>query len=652
VGVFLGAGCNRPPQAPKSVAPQHPVEETFSVSETFRKVSDIDSSRNAIQQLNRYLSSHPDLKPPAPSPEMLATLRDKFCLDPGEIEEVQSSIYTLLDAQHLDFSLLLRDAVRSLKLEDRSGLEKATAGFYWVVRQIGLQDRRDEELRKSIGEHKTAFPPHFAVRRGWGNAMERALVFLAVLEQLGIDGCMVAVPADAKNATGMRNWIPAALVEGRIYLFDTRLGLPIPGANGEKVATLTQARSQPDVLKKLTVDPGTPYDVTADQLKRAEIRVSCPLSAMSPRINYLQEVLGQAEGVRLWGNPVERLERFQKAAGAVDLRVRGWNQPGDNNTPVRALRYFIPPSEGGVDSSGRRGRAIATLMIPRYLYPNILREVKGEPGQRMRGLFENPYPIFALEPKMPHDRLQAWLPGLFEPGSGGGNSRKSPDLVERERMPRDLMLHGRLDEAANELITIVEELRKQRSVALTPELAVGVRNWCEKAIEVYGSSLRLEREARNPKSRYAMDPMALEHAQQEKENLWVASRPVEMLIRKISADYMAGEVTYLMASCKQEQAERAQAKLDRAGRAKRSPSSAEVSSARNAWRAAAGWWNSYLDEFGAAHGAASARVFKARALQALGDSDAARSLLKDIPADASPFDRLARLYLAKQLDAR
>jgi hypothetical protein len=281
-----------------------------------------------------------------------------------------------------------------------------------------------------------------------------------------------------------------------------------------------------------------------------------------------------------------------------------------------------------------------------------LRSVSGEPGQRLRALFEIPYPFFALEPKMPSERLHAWLPGLFEPGTGASSSRKAPELIERERLPRDIMLHGRLDEATNELITILDELRKQRSVAMTPQSAADIRNWCQKAIEVYGTYLRLERESRNPKSRYVIDPAALQHARQEKDNLWLASRPVESLLRKLSANYMCGEVVYLIALCKHEQAERAQAKLDRPGRGKKPSSSAEATAARKAWQAASGWWSSYLEEYGKAHGAPAARLHRARALRALGDSEAARALLADIPADASAYERITRLYLAKQLEAR
>src|SRR5262249_14832431 len=158
----------------------------------FRKVSDRDSCRNAVQQLNRYLSDHPESKSPALSPTEQATLQEQYALDADEMLEVQNSGFTLLDADHLEFCLLLRDAMRSLKLEERAPLEKASGAFEWVMPQVGPQDVIGDAIRQAINEQTNVFPPHFVVRRGWGSALERSLVFMAALDQLGVDSCMVA----------------------------------------------------------------------------------------------------------------------------------------------------------------------------------------------------------------------------------------------------------------------------------------------------------------------------------------------------------------------------------------------------------------------------------------------------------------------------
>ena len=162
-----------------------------------------------------------------------------------------------------------------------------------------------------------------------------------------------------------------------IYLFDTRLGLPLPGPKvpGEDVAlagsplsifpgnlpwaawsqgkrsqpplaTLAQIRTRPDLLQQLTVDPRYPYDVTPEQAAKGEIQVACPLSALAPRMRFLEEELSSTNKVSLAVDPKGLLETFQKAAAGQGIPVRIWNEGGDPNTPARVLRAFLPPDEG------------------------------------------------------------------------------------------------------------------------------------------------------------------------------------------------------------------------------------------------------------------------------------------------------------------
>jgi tetratricopeptide (TPR) repeat protein len=51
-------------------------------------------------------------------------------------------------------------------------------------------------------------------------------------------------------------------------LFDTRLGLPIPGEEPDSVATLAEIVAQPDLLDRLTVEGADPYPVTAEVFRR------------------------------------------------------------------------------------------------------------------------------------------------------------------------------------------------------------------------------------------------------------------------------------------------------------------------------------------------------------------------------------------------
>jgi hypothetical protein len=111
-------------------------------------------------------------------------------------------------------------------------------------------------------------------------------------------------------------------------------------------------------------------------------------------------------------------------------------------------------------------------------------------------------------------------------------------------------------------------------------------------------------------------------------------------------------VDYLLALCKQEQAERLQFQRDEADRQKKSSSGAEAKALADAWKSASSWWQSYLNEHASAPAAPAARLLRARALQALGDRAGATALLGDLTGVSSNLEKAARLYLAEQLKGR
>ena len=110
--------------------------------------------------------------------------------------------------------------------------------------------------------------------------------------------------------------MPGALIGKDIYLFDARLGIPLPGPKGEGIATLAQVRAQPAVLQQLGLDAKNPYDVSQDQAQRAEVHVACALSALAPRMRFLQDQLAATEKVRLGVDPAALVKKFTEAAQA------------------------------------------------------------------------------------------------------------------------------------------------------------------------------------------------------------------------------------------------------------------------------------------------------------------------------------------------
>ena len=199
-------------------------------------------------------------------------------------------------------------------------------------------------------------PPAFTLRRGYGSAVERALVFLALLRQARIEGCLIVAPD-----SDPLQFLVAALDRGsdkepaKLYLFDPRLGLPLKTKDQKSVLTLQDALAEPALLQ--------PAQITPEQAKKLEAWLVCPLYALSPRMLELQKGLKDQE-VTLYLNAPQL---HQEIAKATNIPVKVWNAPAHDqslpNSPTRCLSMFLPKQEGGHDES-KRIEIVARARIP------------------------------------------------------------------------------------------------------------------------------------------------------------------------------------------------------------------------------------------------------------------------------------------------
>ncbi len=214
------------------------------------------------------------------------------------------------------------------------------------------------------------------------------------------------------------------------------------------------------------------------------------------------------------------------------------------------------------------------------------------------------------------------------------------------------MLHGRFEEAASLLVIMRPELQRQRDLPVSSKLNEAVRRWSEKMIEAYSNLIQAE-DAEKTRGKEAGAGVAVLQAKERVNQLWGIERaPAMALLQKAAAQPMLDRVVFLLALCKQEQAERLQVRREQAGRLNKTLSGAEAKESEAAWNSASSWWRSYLSEYATSPTAPSARLLRARALQALGDRDAAVALLENLASVSNDLEKAARLYLAKQLKTR
>ena len=190
--------------------------------------------RDGLHLLSRYISKpeiSKDIELSAPQRDFL---RQKMFLSDDELQEVESVAFRPLDSHYLECCALLRDVARNLEKSDVPPLDVARQAQGWVCRQVLLAEPKENSW----------LPSDAVLRLGYGNARDRALLFLALLRQFKladeshIEGCVldsnyplvgVLIPSEPDN----------------LYLFDMVLGSPVPGPKGEGIATLAQAADGP-----------------------------------------------------------------------------------------------------------------------------------------------------------------------------------------------------------------------------------------------------------------------------------------------------------------------------------------------------------------------------------------------------------------------
>ncbi|MFO0843492.1 MAG: hypothetical protein U0797_14005 [Gemmataceae bacterium] len=634
------------PQGPTGPTKEREQENFLAqVRSTLGRPVDLATCRVVVQQLNAHLQQTEGHRPKPLPPGQAEKLTASLALRPDDLAELTSATFTPLDAHHLDACFLLRDAARSLELAPmaaegkppvrQSSLDRAAAGFAWVVRQVRLLPADKQALFDAPA------PPAKVLRRGTGSPLERALVFLALLEQFGLDeeeaagpqGCLVFAP-DAKGQK--RLWACGVAAGGDgLYLFDPRLGLPVPGPGGQGIATLAQAAADPAVLGQLKIDK-LAYDVTADQAKSATAGMVCPLSAAAPRMRLLQDELLRLKAwrdqslpsqvrVRLAEDPARALASVQKAVGKADA-VAPWP------TGATVLRRFLPKEEGGDDPGVRfefrslrgfttdndpragtipRDRLFQLAAVPWEEYPPVFRNPDqfgfDQPlGQRLRAAYAGPF-----------------LQSLTDPSS-----------------PREQLLRGRFSLAVRDLVPEPPQLMAARArlqQANEKELMGGLADWVRKATAATAEQIRAKGGPDEGRANLAAESLWK----------WKGAEPIAILMAGAMAGPRAAEVMYQLALCRHEQAARHQARLGLAAAAG-VPLPAEAANARKTWTDAEGYWKEFLDANPGRPAAPAGRRLRSESQVALGQAEEARKGLEDLSGPMTDLEKLASLWLARR----
>ncbi len=222
---------------------------------------------------------------------------------------LEAGAFEPYEARLLQEAVWMRDISRWARGDSFDDLERAAALFDWTVRNVQLVPDEDEVPHR----------PWKVLLYGRGTARQRAWVFAMLCRQLGLDVVILAhkPPAQPANASQAGQgttpfWLTGVLVGDELHLFDTRLGLSIPGADGQGVATLKQASDDDQLLRQLDLE-AAPYPITAEMLKGVTAYAVADWFDLSRRALQVESKLTGDDRVALSAEPsvvADRLRSF------------------------------------------------------------------------------------------------------------------------------------------------------------------------------------------------------------------------------------------------------------------------------------------------------------------------------------------------------
>jgi len=321
----------------------------------------------AIQKLNHYFegTSLQDYALDAPARAYLETQ-----LAPPMLRALENRNWVPRDTRHIE------DCMMYYGIASRIGgtgedLTRVRRVFEWVIRQVQLVPAGSLSLG---GRAPQAFArPYDVLLRGMateaeGYWAERTWLFMALCRQLGIDTGLITysksttlvyqVPrygtnVEAETAVlGLRIpprspivWICAALIDGKAYLFDARIGLEIPGPGGSGVATLDQAMADPEILERMNLPGRLPYGTSQASLLGSPTKIGILLDSssgfFSPKMRLLQRELAGKNRTILYRDPAEQRDHFVQVLGTRLGEIKLWALPLEVETRLFTDSMFV-----------------------------------------------------------------------------------------------------------------------------------------------------------------------------------------------------------------------------------------------------------------------------------------------------------------------
>lgn len=204
-------------------------------------------------------------------------------LDVAQAEAILRRRYSMRDAVHIRDMLWARALMESVSSEGQNDLAKIV-DLVQLVSDL-LMPVADEAILPPLSPFEYAL-------LGRGTPQARAWTLAVLLRQRRIPVLLVDIPVE--DSAARKPMLVGVLLEKDVYLFDLKLGVPVPGPGDStalpfirRPAKLSEAIADDSMLRKLDL-PERPWPVTSEKLKNATLRLIGDTSLWSRRMEALQ----------------------------------------------------------------------------------------------------------------------------------------------------------------------------------------------------------------------------------------------------------------------------------------------------------------------------------------------------------------------------
>jgi len=328
-------------------------------------------------------------------------VKDKTFLGQFELMRLMADDFEADEDDESPVDTVVQKLNPDLSGDDAKDLSLAIRLFDWVTRNIQLDETpsyTEEEIEEQrLVEAETLAASGLAApgakRTIWdilvfarGDYMEKAKLFIALCDRMDLPCVMLATGEDAEP------WAVGVSIGDDFYLFDTKMGLPIPGSDGTNVATLSSVMADASLLTSLdltvkeSLADDTKYWVTDKDLEKLTGLVYWDPVGASRRIAVLEDSLIGDQKMQLVSRADEtiaklpKLENVQYKAWDISLQTNQFRQILGESMPkavtddalAQRLDWYFP-EEGYVMRFANYRTARSRFFRGKFEKPKIAR---------------------------------------------------------------------------------------------------------------------------------------------------------------------------------------------------------------------------------------------------------------------------------------